>query len=61
MATGITDSRWLNDEYTDEWLNNQYYEKPIRFGTKSEGCKGYTHPSYARLTRSKYRDANWME
>lgn len=52
MATGITDSRWLNDEYTDEWLNNQYYERPIRFGTKSEGCKG-VHTSVIRKTNEK--------
>lgn len=51
----------LNDEYTDEYLNNQYFEKPIRMGSKSEGCKSYVRNGYARLTKSKYKDANWME
>lgn len=51
-----------NDEYTDEALNQEYYTRPIRIGSQSEGCKAYVKHGYnTSATKSKYRDANWME
>lgn len=52
----------LDDEYTNEALNREYYDRPCRLGTPSEGCKAYVRSGFhTALTRSKYRDANWME
>lgn len=51
----------VNDEYTDDYLNAQYYTRPQRMGSKSEGCKAYVRSGYARLTKAKYKDANYME
>lgn len=51
----------VRDEYTDECLNAQYYQRtPIRMSSE-RGCKAYVRTGYARLSRSKYKDANWME
>ncbi|GEM_PF-6098482 len=52
----------VEDEYTDEFLNQQYYTRPCPVSSQSEGCKAYVRRGYhTALTRSKYRDANWME
>ena len=52
----------VEDEYTDEFLNQQYYTRPCPASSQSEGCKAYVRRGYhTALTRSKYRDANWME
>ena len=36
--------------------------RPIRIGSQSEGCKAYVkHGYHTSATKSKYRDADWME
>lgn len=57
----MSTSNLVNDEYTDDYLNAQYYTRPLRMSSKSEGCKAYVRSGYARLTKVKYKDANWME
>ena len=47
-----------DDEYTNEALNREYYDRPCRFGTPSEGCKAYVRSGFhTALPRSKYKDA----
>ena len=51
-----------DDEYTNEALNREYYDRPCMLGTQSEGRKAYVRSGFhTALTRSKYRDANWMK
>lgn len=51
-----------DDEYTNEYLNQQYFARPVPMESHSEGCRGYVRQGYhTALTRAKYRDANWME
>lgn len=51
-----------DDEYTNEALNREYYDRPCTMSSQSEGCKAYVRAVLKPLlTRSKYRDANWME
>lgn len=35
-----------DDEYTNEALNREYYDRPCRFGTPSEGCKAYVRSGF---------------
>lgn len=51
-----------DDEYTNEALNREYFDRPCTMSSQSEGCKAYVRQGFSTArTRSKYRDANWME
>ena len=51
----------VRDEYTDDYLNAQYYQRIPICMSSEKSCKAYVRTGYARLSRSKYKDANWME